>query len=259
MIGNFQIERVLGRAFTVWFSYPLTFLAIGMMSSLPALAVDLYVMEDMRSVGAGLEAAAISGQLGRYWIDMLLRSAVWLVCACLMGGALTDAFRLRQNGGKPDFMSSILVGFRNFFPMLAIGIIHLLGVVSGLALLLAPGFILMCMWVVVTPERIIEGRGVIACFGCSRALTKGHRGKIFLLILMYYFLDLVIGFALRPLFGVSLYAAGADSLSFGFAVAQWLSQMLFYSFSYILAAAVYYVIKLIKDGLGSEEGLAAFD
>ena len=85
----------------------------------------------------------------------------------------------------------------------------------GLALLVVPGLILSCMWAVFLPAHLAEGGPLLACFGRSRALTKGSRWRIFWLTVVY---GLVVGAVLGFLsgFATGMASHGAPS---GFVVA----------------------------------------
>jgi len=140
-----------------------------------------------------------------------------------------------------------------------IGILHLLGFVLGAILLLVPGLILSCMWIVVVPVRTIENTGIIESFSRSRSLTKDHRGAVFLLILIYLTFALGTALAVRPLMGVSILRPQLGQITIAFTVMEWLEHVVAYTVAATLWACLYYELRLVKEGIGAQQMAAAFD
>ena len=83
------------------------------------------------------------------------------------------------------------------------GFLAAIGILIGLALLIIPGLVLLTWWLVLAPVIMLEGRGVLDCFGRSRRLVSGTGWPVFgvavltLLILLAF--SLALGIALTPL------------------------------------------------------------
>lgn len=86
------------------------------------------------------------------------------------------------------------------------GILAALGVGLGLLLLIVPGLILWTWWLVIVPVIMLEGTGVMAAFGRSRELVRGHGWSVFGVLV----LTIVILIAVDVVFGVV--AAGFDNV-----------------------------------------------
>ena len=88
---------------------------------------------------------------------------------------------------------SLRTALRVFFPNL--GIYVLAGLAVGLAsiLLVVPGFMVMCRYMVVLPAEVIERAGVSGALARSRNLTRGYRWRIFGLVLIFSVLSGVLG------------------------------------------------------------------
>jgi hypothetical protein len=71
--------------------------------------------------------------------------------------------------------------FRVVLVMIGMG----MGIGIGLLLLLVPGIILALMWALTIPVVVLEGADLFEALGRSRLLTAGHRGRVFLIFLLF--------------------------------------------------------------------------
>lgn len=84
-----------------------------------------------------------------------------------------------------------------------------LGVAAGFVALIVPGIILAMMWSLAVPVKILENKGATDAMTRSADLTKGDRGRIFVIWLLFVVLSFGVGFLLRwPLEA----AAGVSSI-----------------------------------------------
>lgn len=60
-----------------------------------------------------------------------------------------------------------------------------IGIGIGLLLLIVPGIILTLMWALTIPIVVLENADLFEALGRSRDLTAGHRGRVFLIILLF--------------------------------------------------------------------------
>ncbi|MBO9708120.1 MAG: glycerophosphoryl diester phosphodiesterase membrane domain-containing protein [Caulobacter sp.] len=138
----------------------------------------------------------------------------------LLQGALARVVASDLNGEKPDLGLALSAGFRAFAPLL------LLGVVSGLAILLAtaalivPGVILSLAWVVAWPALVFERKGVFEALSRSRDLTRGRRWPIFGLSLIYVVCATVVQLLIVGIFGIVGVILGAAASNVGAAAIQ---------------------------------------
>ena len=98
----------------------------------------------------------------------------------VISAALGDARGQARSLGR-DAAASL----RFFLPNLVIGMLFYLALVLGFTLLVVPGLMLQCAWYVVVPAYMAERPGLFRAFGRSRALTKGHRWRVFGVLLLY--------------------------------------------------------------------------
>jgi len=83
-----------------------------------------------------------------------------------------------------------------------------LGVAVGAIALIIPGIILLTMWSLSVPVKILEGKGVTDSMTRSSDLTKGDRWRVFLVWLLFAILS--VGFAMLLQWPVEI-AAGVTS------------------------------------------------
>jgi len=77
--------------------------------------------------------------------------------------------------------------------MIGVGI----GVTIGLILLIVPGIIFFLMWALAIPVTVLEGASLGEAVSRSRMLTAGHRGRVFLVYLVFTMLAFALGAALE--------------------------------------------------------------
>lgn len=146
-------------------------------------------------------------QSGWYWAT--LASSI-VLGSLVYAGAVAGL--IRAENGLPVSLSDCFVGgLAKFLPVTALVILWVLGIYAGIILLVVPGCILIAMWSVTVPALIAEDTSVVRAFGRSRALTKGSRWKIFLLLT-------IVVLVLYAGFGVLLALLAVQWSGFGIAL-----------------------------------------
>jgi hypothetical protein len=109
--------------------------------------------------------------------------------------SVTDSF-LRVKGEIGGVIGlSILVG---------------LGVGFGFIALIVPGVLLALMWSLAVPVKILENKSATDAMSRSSDLTKGDRGRIFVIWLLFIVLSIAVGLLLRWPLEI---AAGVSSIA----------------------------------------------
>ena len=103
-----------------------------------------------------------------------------------------------------SLVESLKVGLRRFVPLILLAFVASVLIVLGFMLLIVPGLILYTMWFVAVGACVVERLGPWTSLRRRRELTKGHRWKIFGLVLLLVLLSL-----LNPLLEPALSAAEA--------------------------------------------------
>jgi hypothetical protein len=125
-------------------------------------------------------------------------------------------------------------------------------------LFIAPGVIVFLAFYVAAPAQVVESHGVFAALGRSRDLTRGHRGAILLIVLIYvvvFSLLQTLALAVMGLVGLIApqWVVGAELLVLS-PIAQTLSALV----GAAGVASVYYELRTVKEGIGAEALAAAF-
>lgn len=256
---DFRMGRVVSRLFEALLANPVPFLALTALFTVPSLLLSLYTVTNItQTMGVTAAGGIAPGGMGRFIEMSSLSGLVYLIFTFLLQAALTHGTISWLNGEKPSFGHLLSVAMKNFLPLVAIAILSGLGIMLGMALLIIPGVIVALMWSVVVPVKVIEATGITESFGRSRALTKGHRGRIFLLFLAYFVVAMILSFAVRPLLGIAMMPKPGD-LNAAYILVDWIVRVVLTSITAVGATSIYYELRLVKEGIGAQQMAAAFD
>jgi hypothetical protein len=248
-VGDFQIGRVVSRTFGVLSRNAITFAIIGAVIMVPLLLVNFLAGSPNYIVigttkGWGLGAAMVLLQL---MFPSLLQAA-------LVQGTISDL-----NGQRPTLGQSLSAGFAVFVPVVLISIVNWLGIIFGMILLIVPGLMLMTVWAVVIPVRVVERTGFGDSFSRSGALSKGSRWKIFGLLLIYGVIAIVLGWLATAVTGVGIAKAGTMMNNTPYIVLEWIVRLVMSLLGAVGIAATYYELRTVKEGMAPQQLAAAFD
>jgi hypothetical protein len=199
--SDFRIGHVLSRTASIFVRNALAYLAVTSVAALPLLLVSVLLPSSPASVGNPFQS------LGSGFFTFFLTVVLEILGQAIV---LYGAFQYMR--GKPVRLADcVKVGLRRFFPLIRLAILVALAMLAYFLLLgvfvrlvptlglvqieqspvlvtltvlawFIPLVILFLMCFVATPACVVERRGAFRSLGRSRALTKGHRWKIFGLI-----------------------------------------------------------------------------
>jgi hypothetical protein len=256
---DFHIGRVVSRMFNALFANLGVFLPLAALLTIPTLLWTLYTSISPTNMGMTTAGDITAGGGFTFFRMAMFQFAIYLVFGFILQAALVQGTITYLNGERPSFGESFAGALKSVVPLVVIAFLSMLGMMAGIMLLVIPGIIVAMMWAVVVPVLIVEKTGITETFGRSRALTKGYRGRIFLLVLMYLVLALAIGFATRPLMGVSLLATKLGQLNIPYLVVSWAEQAFLTALTAVGIASIYFELRLVKEGVGAQQMAAAFD
>jgi hypothetical protein len=168
--------------------------------------------------------------------------------AIVLYGAFQD-----MRGRRVSLADSMKVGFSRLLPIVGLAFLMSLGVGFGFVLLLIPGLILLTMWFVATPACVVERLGPFDSMARSSQLTRGHRWKIFGLLIVLglggaivsgvidVVLEDVVGSAPLQIIGGLLWSG------------------IWGAFYAIAAVVTYHDLRVAKEGTDIEQIAAVFD
>ncbi len=205
--------------------------------------------------------------LGTYGVMFLS-----VIPASVLTGALTQASLVHFNGGKASIGECISTGLRFMLPLIGLGILTGIGLVLWAMLLLIPAILAATRWAVAPSALVAEKTGVFDAFSRSIELTRDNRWAIFFLVLIYVVISSLMSAAVSFLTSAMQGATspfGSDAfvnpLDFS-SPALWVEygfQIVYGALSAMILgagqAALYYELRVIKDGVTSDDLAKVFD
>lgn len=254
---TFDLGRVFNNTFgSVGGNFPTFFGLALLLAGVPQLAV--VVLQLVLSSGNG-DFTLQSGVAGvAIWVISL--GASFVLQAAIAHGAM-----IGLTGRKASFADCLSTGMSHALPVFAISLLAGFGVLLGLVLLVIPGVFLAIIWVVVTPVRVVEGRGILEAFGRSAALTEGSRWMILLTFIVYIVLYLVFTLFAGIIAGLAAIVAGGLSpdAPVGALIVSGIITPVIAAVTALIGAAgvasIYYELRSNKEGVVPSELAAVFD
>jgi hypothetical protein len=146
------------------------------------------------AVLAGL--LALAGNVG-YWLGFV----VALVAAFLLQATLVKAVQdVRDGRADLSLGETVSAALPYIWPVAGASILAGIGIAIGLFLLIVPGLFLITIWAVIVPVIVIERSGVLASFGRSRELVRGHGWHVFGTLVLVYLIMLAVNIVLGVVF-----------------------------------------------------------
>lgn len=183
--------------------------------------------------------AAVPGAGPSSWVSLAL--LLRLVVQALFDGFVIATAFADMRGEPPNVPAALRAALRALVPLILLELLGILAITLGFLLLVVPGLMLSCAWVVARPAYMAEEPGLFGAFGRSRRLTAGHRWTLFGLGVLYAvtvaagaFLGLLLVDNLLP-GGFAWLAAplGSAALALGTAIGT---------------VAIYIELRLVEDG-----------
>jgi len=123
----------------------------------------------------------------------LLVVLLFWVLSTLYQGMVVGLVRDVKDGRRNQSVANLIRSVEPvLFPLMIVSLLFGLGVFIGFVLVIIPGLILLTIWAVVAPVTVLEHPGVIAAFGRSRELVRGHGWAVFSVIILIYLAVVVI-------------------------------------------------------------------
>jgi len=250
--GDFRIGKVFRRAWSVFSRNFVTFIVVIGIANLPSLFVPQPSLDTPASPAANLGLT--------FFVVLFL-----IVVLSTLGQAMVLYGAFQDMRGRPVSLADCFkVGLRRFFPIIGLAISMVVALIFAFMLLVFPAIMLAMMWFVATPVCVVEQLGPFRSMGRSRELTKGHRWRLFGLLLLIMIPALIVGaivgavtlFTLGPSGFLTLDTVLASSLGKGISLvwnAAW------GGFFAAAIAVTYHDLRVAKEGLTTEQIAAVFE
>ena len=234
--GEFRIGQVFSRSAAVLSRHFLLFFVVALVAGLPRVLLE--------ADGADLGAEAAGRLLIGVFLSIVLNT---LAQAVIVYGAFQDM------RGRPGNLGDCLrVGLGRFFPIIGLAICMSIGIMIGFVLLVIPGIILAVMWFVATPACVVEQLGPMSAMGRSSELTKGHRWKIFGMLVL-----VVIGAGIVSLIIGALLGLTGSFVLVTLGTLAWAG--VWGAFYAIFGVVTYHDLRVAKEGVDVHQIAAVFD
>ncbi|MBA2512968.1 MAG: hypothetical protein H0V26_01380 [Solirubrobacterales bacterium] len=176
---------------------------------------------------------------------LVLAAILSLVLGTFYQGMVVELVRDVQDGRRDSSVGAL---FRSVspavVPLIAVSFLAALGVGIGFLLLIVPGLFLLTIWAVVAPVTVLERPGVLAAFGRSRELVRGHGWPVFGVMVIVLLLIIAVATV-----SVLIGAATGDA---GEAITGWLLSALAQPISALAASVLYFALLGRRDAPGDE-------
>jgi len=233
--GDFRVGRVLSRTAEVLSRNFLTFFIVTTVAALPSVLLNQAVERESMNPAFIVLAAFLTVALS------MLSTAV----------VVYGAFQAMR--GRPvNLGESLRIGLGRVIPILGVIICASIGVGLASLLLVIPGLILLTMWFVATPVCVVEQLGPMSSLGRSSALTKGHRWKIFGMVLLVILAATIV----TAIIGAVLAITGSTIL---IALARLIWSGVWGAFYAIFVVVTYHDLRVAKEGVDVHQIAAVFD
>lgn len=158
----------------------------------------------------------------------------------------------------------IQLGLKRFFPLLGMTFLYILGLLLGSLALIIPAYIIMIGWSLNSVVFVLEKKGASASLKRSWALTKGYKGKLFLIfiilfLIMYAVMIIAMILGRESLLGlVSGFMENSGEsfipiVSLGFSALYAIGYILLFPLYTVFLIVVYYNILKDKEGFATEQ------
>lgn len=259
---DFEMGRVISGTFgVIGRNFVPFFLMALLLGGLPNLLSGLFQMRFLAGDTPNFEPRMIGGSL--------IGALIMLAAAFVLQAAIVHATVADLNGRRVVMGDSLRVGVRNCLPLIGLAILSALGIGLGVLLLIIPGLILMVVWSVAVPAKVVEKIGVFDAFSRSGDLTRGRRWPIFGLFVLYAIAAWVLGGLIAVAFAPFALDKGLPSpenmdgfvqkLNLFQLVADPLIATITTLVSTAGLATLYYELRGSREGVGPEALASVFD
>jgi hypothetical protein len=261
LLRPMSLGELLDRSFYLYRKHFLLFAGIVALPHLVFLAFQLI------GVAIHPQSTAAFTVMGGVWL--LATMVIYLGATAASQGATVIAVS-KVHLGSESSISEAFSGIKGRILYLALIMIGVgIGIGVGLILLIVPGIILALMWALAIPVAVLEDKGLRDATSRSSELTKGSRGRIF----MIYFLFVVLLYIVILLWEVPMLAvlgnfhgAGQHPIKtlpvwtqIAFPVCTFLSQCLVGPLLTIALSLVYYDQRVRKEAFDLQLMMSTLD
>lgn len=238
--------ELLDRTFFLYRRHFALFVGISALAYVPFFASQL--------IGVALQGSGTLATIASVAWSLVIAAAFMASYSAAHGATVLAVSAVHLD--QPTSVGAAYAPIKPRIPRLAlIMLAGWIGIAVGLLLLVVPGIIFALMWALVIPVAVVENRGFSDSFARSRALTKGDRGRIFVIYFLFAVLTWIVVMVINtPLFAVIGFSRTTDPAAIPVwvnvlgAVTGFLSNALVSPLLTIALSLVYYDERVRKEG-----------
>jgi hypothetical protein len=239
--SDFRVGRVINRSVAVLSRNFVAFFIVAVIAYLPLVLLD-----------RAQAVATTSGDLTLTFILTAVSFILLMVLSMLSQAVILQAAFRDMRNQPVNLTESLRIGLRRFFPIVGLALLTGLLVGLGVLLLIVPGLILYTMWFVGLPVCVVERLGPWTSMKRSAELTKGHRWKIFGLLVLLMLVSILVS-------GLTEFGLGALAGAIVALIGKLIVTSIWAAFSSVLVAVTYHDLRVAKEGIDIEQIAAVFD
>lgn len=233
--------EVISYSFGIYFRNFFAFFAVTLIAYSPVIAITIFTLT------GGLEGLDVSIMAS---VVFFVTIAAAMLAFPFATAALSYGVLQNLRDKKPEIGELIGVGLRMMITVIAVAILQFLATMGGFILLIIPGIIIGVALTVSIPVAVEERPGAFKALRRSFELTKGYRGKIFLVFFGLGLINMVAALVVAGITYVSPIAgSGLDMLR----------EIIHTGVSATAAALLYYQLRSVKESLDLNELASVFD
>lgn len=193
-----SVGEILDRTFTLYRNYFILFLGISVIPHILVLALNLAQVFLMYSTGLAVPSTGhthtphlpTAGAMGGYFGLAFLGIIVTFISLLLSQGATVIAVSELYLGRTTTIADSFRRVFGRLGTLFGVLILNGLAMMAGFLLFIFPGFYVMCRFLIGVPVALLENMYSHAALERSWELTRDNAGRAFLVILLYFALNM---------------------------------------------------------------------
>ncbi len=193
--GPLSLSEILDRMFAIYRRYFLTLIGTTILPFLLLIPVGAFVGAGMFAMFRSRTAPADIFGIG--FGAILAVYFVFLIAYCVSWIAVTAAVWETQLGRTPTIRGSYQAAWRNLWQAVLAGVCFGLIVGIGMVFFIVPGVLLALALSLIGPIILAEGAGPIEALSRSWDLTKGYKGKIFVIWLICLGISMAMTYGLQ--------------------------------------------------------------
>jgi hypothetical protein len=256
---RFDIGRVISAGFGLFARRPIPVLLLALgLSYVPAVLVGWAATNlagPPPQPGVPPDFGAVFERLGVLeGIAFLAAGVSWI----FQGGIAIIA--VADGAGRSEAIGAQLTKLLRLAPVIfAAGLVATLGIFVGTLLLIVPGILLSLAWAVCPAVAAVEDKGFMDIFRRSAELTRGCRGALFVIAVLFGIAAAVLSFVVRLAAGAPLLANGGPQPPLLTFLLQPATSALIASVIACVNAAAYIELRGVKEGLTAGGLASVFD